>query len=165
MRYFKCLVFVGLCTTVSAEELAQVQTCKLDYFGNGKVEKNLPNAKISCRIAADQGSETAQLLLGYMYTNGKGVPQDYKEALKWYRLAADQGKASAQFNLALMYANGQGVPQEFIEAHKWFNLAGSAGSEKGAKQRDAVANKMTAQQISQAQALAREWKPTVKFQK
>jgi uncharacterized protein len=30
-----------------------------------------------------------------MYGNGKGVTQDYQEALKWYRLAADQGDAVA----------------------------------------------------------------------
>ena len=28
-------------------------------------------------------------------TEGKGVPQDYAEAVKWYRLAADQGNAEA----------------------------------------------------------------------
>ena len=28
-----------------------------------------------------------------MYDNGEGVPQDYKEAVKWYRLAAEQGDA------------------------------------------------------------------------
>ena len=34
--------------------------------------------------------------LGVMYDNGQGVPQNYAEALKWYRLAADQGDANAQ---------------------------------------------------------------------
>ena len=28
-----------------------------------------------------------------MYAKGQGVPQDYAEALKWYRLAAAQGDA------------------------------------------------------------------------
>ena len=45
----------------------------------------------------------AQYNLGVMYDNGDGVPQDYKEAVKWYRLAAEQGDASAQYNLGLMY--------------------------------------------------------------
>jgi hypothetical protein len=31
-----------------------------------------------------------------MYDKGKGVPQDYKIAVKWYRLAAEQGNAIAQ---------------------------------------------------------------------
>ena len=28
-----------------------------------------------------------------MYYNGEGVPQDYKEAVKWYTKAAEQGLA------------------------------------------------------------------------
>ncbi len=47
-----------------------------------------------------------------MYDNGRGVPQDYQEALKWYRLAAEQGNAIAQYNLGFMYDNGEGVPQD-----------------------------------------------------
>ena len=31
------------------------------------------------------------------------MPQNYAEAVKWYRLAADQGNADAQNNLGLMY--------------------------------------------------------------
>ena len=38
-----------------------------------------------------------------MYAERPGVPQDYAEAVKWYRLAADQGDAAAQNNLGFMY--------------------------------------------------------------
>ena len=31
-----------------------------------------------------------------MYGNGGGVPEDDKEAVKWYKLAAEQGNADAQ---------------------------------------------------------------------
>ena len=31
--------------------------------------------------------------LGLMYDSGEGVPEDDKEAVKWYRLAAEQGNA------------------------------------------------------------------------
>ena len=51
-----------------------------------------------------------------MYDNGRGVLQDYKEAVKWYRLAAEQGNANAQYNLGVMYDNGEGVPQDYKEA-------------------------------------------------
>jgi TPR repeat protein len=40
---------------------------------------------------AEQGDAFAQFSLGIMYDNGEGVPQDYAEAVKWYRLAAEQG--------------------------------------------------------------------------
>ena len=62
-----------------------------------------------------------------MYDNGEGVPQDYKEAVKWYRLAAEQGHAKAQYNLGLMYDNGEGVPQDYKEAVKWYRLAAEQG--------------------------------------
>ena len=62
-----------------------------------------------------------------MYANGQGVPQDYVEAVKWYRRAAAQGHASAQFNLGNMYANGQGVPQDYVEAVKWYRRAAAQG--------------------------------------
>jgi TPR repeat protein len=63
-----------------------------------------------------------------MYDNGQGVPQDYQEAVKWYRRAADQGVARAQSNLALMYDNGQGVPQDDQEAVKWYRRAAEQGN-------------------------------------
>ena len=42
------------------------------------------------RRAADQGYARAQNILGVMYGNGEGVPQDYVEAHIWYNLAAAQ---------------------------------------------------------------------------
>ena len=59
------------------------------------------------------------------------MPQDYREALKWYRKAADQGNAAAQRNLAVMFGEGLGVPQDYAEALKWFRRA--------AEQNDAAA--------------------------
>jgi TPR repeat protein len=41
---------------------------------------------------AEQGYTLAQYNLGLMYANGQGVPQDYKEAFKWWSLSAEQGE-------------------------------------------------------------------------
>ena len=62
-----------------------------------------------------------------MYENGEGVPQDYAEAVKWYRRAAEQGYAVAQNNLGSMYYNGTGVPQDYAEAVKWYRRAVEQG--------------------------------------
>ena len=64
-----------------------------------------------------------------MYAEGKGVPQDYQEAVKWYRLAAAQGYAPAEYSLALAYEKGQGVGQDYHEAMKWYRLAAAHGNE------------------------------------
>ncbi|MEE2933713.1 MAG: tetratricopeptide repeat protein, partial [Pseudomonadota bacterium] len=78
-------------------------------------------------LAAEQGDAFAQFRLGMMYDQGRGVPQDDKTAVKWYRLAAEQGDASAQYNLGLMYRDGYGVPQDDKIAVKWFRLAAEQG--------------------------------------
>jgi len=44
-----------------------------------------------------------------MYANGRGVPEDDAEAVRWYRLAAEQGHAHAQYNLGVKYDNGDGA--------------------------------------------------------
>ena len=44
------------------------------------------------RLAANQGDAHAQAVLGNMYRNGMGVPQNYAEAAKRLLLAAEQGK-------------------------------------------------------------------------
>ena len=106
----------------------------------------------------------AQFSLGVMYSNGEGVPQDYAEAVRWYRLAADQGDARAQLNLGVKYRNGEGTPQDFVEAHMWANLAASqlSGEDRdlAVRHRDDLAAQMTAEQIAEAQRRAREWTPT-----
>ncbi len=53
-------------------------------------------------MLAAQGDAHAQFNLGVMYDKGRGVSQDYAEAVKWYRKAAEQGHASAQHNLGVM---------------------------------------------------------------
>ena len=115
------------------------------------------------RLAAAQGNALAQNNLGLMYDDGRGVPEDDAEAVRWYRLAAAQGNASAQFNLGLMCANGRGVPQDNVSAHMWLNLATaqSMGEEReqSATMRDAVAERMTREDLSEAQRRAREWSP------
>ena len=36
------------------------------------------------RPLAEKGNPRAQFNLGFMYANGRGVPKNYAEALKWY---------------------------------------------------------------------------------
>ena len=62
-----------------------------------------------------------------MYIQGKGVPENDVEAVKWFRRAAEQGCAKAQFNLGAMYGTGEGVPENYIEAHMWWALAKALG--------------------------------------
>jgi TPR repeat protein len=91
-----------------------------------------------------------------MYDNGEGVPQDYSEAVKWYRLAAEQGDAKAQNALGAMYEFGLTILQDNIMAHMWYNIASANGDGTAGAQRDERAGLMTNADISKAQAMARE---------
>ena len=80
--------------------------------------------------AAQQGDTTAQNNIGVMYANGRGVDQDYDEAINWFRQAAQQGNTTAHNNLCLVYihrgwryANGRGVDQDDTQAFNWFRQA------------------------------------------
>lgn len=82
---------------------------------------------------------------------------DYATALKEWRPLAEQGNAGAQTLLGLIYDNGYGVPQDFVQAHMWWNLTAAQGVDEGRQARDRITEKMTPDQIAEAQRLAREW--------
>jgi hypothetical protein len=77
-------------------------------------------------LAAAQDAD-AQYNLGELYKDGRGVPQDYAEAARWFRKAADQGNAEAQNNLGELSKDGRGVPQDYAEAARWFRKAADQG--------------------------------------
>ena len=96
--------------------------CQQLYI-NGQYEQAFP----VCSKAAEQGDADSQFFLGGMYYFGRGVQQDYAEAVKWYRKAAEQGDAAAQFCLGGMYAQGKGVKQDYAETVKWLRKAAGQG--------------------------------------
>ncbi len=77
----------------------------------------------AARLRAERGDAEMQQSLGYAYLVGEGVPQDYREALKWLRRAADRGSAAAEYHLALMYGDGLGVPRSPVERAAWLRKA------------------------------------------
>ena len=106
---------------------------------------------------ADKGIAEAQINLGMMFESGQGVPQDFNEAIRWYRLAAGQKLIKAQeklnlllkkaaepqinLSLGMMFESGQGVPQDFNEAIRWYRLAADQGLIKAQKKLNFLLNK------------------------
>ena len=73
------------------------------------------------------------------------------------RNAADQGFAQAQYNLGGMYARGFGVPADDVLAYMWVNLAAAQGILNSRQSRDLFAERMTREEIAEAQRMSREW--------
>ena len=61
---------------------------------------------------AESGDVVSQYHLGRSYDKGKGVAQDYKEAVKWYKKAAEYGSADAQSSLGSCDETGDGVAKD-----------------------------------------------------
>ena len=79
------------------------------------------------RARAEQGDAEAAYMLGRMYAKGEGVPQDYAQAVVWFRKAAGQGNAKGQNALGAMYESGLGVPQDYAQAVVWIRKAAEQG--------------------------------------
>ena len=58
----------------------------------------------------------------------KLVPQDYTNAVTWFRKYAEQGNADAQNWLGFCYYAGQGVQKDYVEAFKWYQKSAEQGN-------------------------------------
>ena len=107
------------------------------------------------------GNARAVGRLGFRYENGFGVPQNYAAAADLYRRAAEQGDAFAQNRLGLSYDKGHGVPLDLVLSYKWLDLAAARASRREhdvySRLRDAVASKMSLDQVIEGQKLALIW--------
>ena len=129
------------------------------YMGRG-VTRDYKQAFSWHHKAALQGKADAQYVVGAMYYTGNSVPQDQKHAVTWFRRAAEQGHAEAQHALGLMYRYHQaGMPQDMVLAYMLWNLAAAGGNRNAVDQRAAISRQMTQEQIEEAQALSRTWRP------
>lgn len=93
---------------------------------NSAITSQAQNTEIPKEQSAADSPET-QFDLGAMYETGRGVPQDYGQAVLWYRKAAEQGDAKAEYRLGVLYANGAGVPQDKTQAAGFFLAAAKQG--------------------------------------
>jgi uncharacterized protein len=75
-------------------------------------------------------------------------------------LGAQTGAPDALFELGMLYATGRDVVADLVVAHKWFNLAAARGNEEARNHRIELAREMSADQVAEAQRLAREWLQT-----
>ena len=81
--------------------------------------------------ACDQGFAWGCSGLGYMYSNGQGVKQDYFAAADLFKKACDVSYAEGCFNLGNSYSNGQGVRQDYFIATDLYKKACDGGVAEG----------------------------------
>ena len=129
------------------------------YFMGIGVEKNYVTASDWFRKSANQNYPKAQHDLALMILQGKDANQDALEAYKWFHLAANQGDGPSQYQLGLMlsHGKGKGIPQHFILAYMWFKIAAVNGIKKAEAGQTQLAEKMTKEEVKEAEIEARKW--------
>ena len=63
------------------------------------------------RLAAGLGNSNAKVLLGRLYTNGRGVPLDNMEAHHWLQVPAENGNAEAQLLFGALFLGRNASPR------------------------------------------------------
>ncbi len=106
--------------------------------------------------AAQQGEIKAQASLGGLLAFGPKVLRDVKKAVYWCKKSAEQGDMIGQFYLGNMYEFGVGFSQDYKLAYVWANLAGAQGDEAVIKKRDVYAQKLSSEELLEAQKLSAE---------
>jgi len=106
---------------------------------------------------ADEGDAAAQFALGVRYEMGSGVPQDDREAVRWFNKAAEQDDPGAQGALAAYYWAGRGIPADLVKAYFWSILAEAGGDEASKSRVALLASRLSRRQILYAQQQASDW--------
>jgi TPR repeat protein len=68
---------------------------------------------------------------GDRYLYGRGVPQDYEKARKWFEKAAAAGNGGGMNALGWLHQNGWGVSRDYAKARESYERAAAAGNGLG----------------------------------
>jgi TPR repeat protein len=79
------------------------------------------------RKLADAGNVQAQNGIGNFYADGKFVPKDEAEALKWWTKAAEQGFREAQYNVAQARLRAIRHDDDMVKVNEWLLKAAEQG--------------------------------------
>jgi TPR repeat protein len=120
----------GIAAAVTCVALTCGVAITWHFAGTRAIQRKLVNDAKACQVRADQGDAKAQYDLARLYYQGKGVKQDYAQAVALYRKAADQGDAKAQYGVGFMYDEGKGVSRDYGQAVAWYRKAADEGNAK-----------------------------------
>jgi TPR repeat protein len=160
MRRIGCLVLCALSLSCSAVHGIGLLEEGASAFGR----KDFPAAFTLFKRAAENGDDIAQGNVAQMYAEGIGVAKDVKRALFWYQKASQQGNDIAQYSLARMYGEGTLLPRDDRRAYFWvyvstFDQIGRSDEYPSAKKfRELLASRVTASQLKEIEAAAKNWK-------
>ena len=102
------------------------------YFGDAGYSKDLKEAIVWLKKAADAGSPECAHNLAMCYYNGTGCERNYAKAAHYFACAAKEGNGvlASVYNLGVCYERGEGVEQDMNQAIHHYKLAADRGHPK-----------------------------------
>lgn len=85
---------------------------------------------LSLRLAAQKGDPEAQFEIAARFAEGKGVKQDFRQAMTWYDRSARAGFVPSQYRLGTLFERGVGGSPDPAAARYWYERAASDGNTK-----------------------------------
>jgi hypothetical protein len=109
------------------------QTLAITSPNSTTAESQLPSG-LSTEVAnayrkAQAGDSNAMVTVGYAYHTGSGAPQDYGQAISWFRKSAAAGNDEGMRLVGQYYELGFGVRADVNEAIVWYRKAAKLGNE------------------------------------
>ena len=96
----------------------------LEGIKNTYVKRNAGRAHEMFHYAASYfGDSNAQYNLARLYLEGTGVPQDARQAARWFNLAAEKGHHYAQALLGHLLVTGEAIPRQRALGLMWLTKA------------------------------------------
>jgi TPR repeat protein len=126
------VVKIDPCAGADAEDLA---SCGMEALG----DKDYDAARRAWMLASQHGDYLAARWLGEIYSAGKGVKTDYLQAYEWFDIAA------------ALHARA------IVREHPAEDWAARDSNQGEIDHRNAIAKKLKADQIKQAQHLSLKW--------
>ncbi len=135
---------------------AQFRTARAALLDTARGREVSASAVTQLREAAEGGHAAAMVLLGKLYRNGIGMPQNYELAARWLAEAAHAGDPEGMVEYGRLHRSGIGVERDAVQAYVWFNRAAALLNMDGVQERDNIAVKLGADELRRAQALSLE---------
>jgi TPR repeat protein len=112
----------------SGDFMAARNMALLYHRGIG-VRKDLEEAELFYRLAADNGVTVAQTVFGTLLIKGSEFKRNLPDAVRYLTAAYQAGDPVAAWNLGLLYENGVGVDKNLEKALSLFHISARGGHE------------------------------------
>lgn len=129
----------------------------MDVYRDGDkalgIEKNDKKYFQWLKVSAESGHAPSMMNMAISYRYGYDVEVDIDKSFEWLMRAVDEDNLSAQGMAGEYFEKGLGTEKDLVKAYMMYDLGGTGSN----PEKQAVAKKMTEEQIQEAISLSRKW--------